>query len=314
MSLAPFELTIEPGSLDLDPTLVGWLRRQSPTLSGREAHKLIVSGKLWVEGQVWTNPTRKLKVGLKVAYRPNAPRLDRAPREEGPPLAYLDKAVVVADKPVDLLTIPLREERESLSEWVRRTLPRKEGRSGGIPPLLAVHRLDKLASGLVVFARSVVAQRGLQVQFADHSVVRRYLALVQGEARFTKRRVESVIVADRGDGLKGSTLDEDAGGKEAITHFEVVGRYKGATLLSCRLETGRTHQIRIHASEMGYPIVGDPVYIRNMAPRRPMPAPRMMLHAAELGFIHPLTGEALRFESAPPATYAAFLKTLEPLD
>jgi 23S rRNA pseudouridine1911/1915/1917 synthase len=176
--------------------------------------------------------------------------------------------------------------------------------------LRVVQRLDKETSGLVVFARSVVAERGLGKQFHAHTVMRRYLAVVPGS--LAPQRIATSLVRDRGDGRRGST-DNPTLGKEAITHVDVVGRLRGYTLLSCRLETGRTHQIRIHLAELGHPVCGDKVYHRKpsgeVRPDR-SDAPRLALHAAELGFQHPVTSEELFWSMPLPADLEQFLERL----
>jgi 23S rRNA pseudouridine1911/1915/1917 synthase len=178
------------------------------------------------------------------------------------------------------------------------------------PKLRIVHRLDKETSGLVVFARSVPAERGLGKQFHAHTVTRRYLAVIPGH--LPAQRLASRLIRDRGDGRRGSTDTPDTG-KLAVTHIEVVERLGGYTLLSCRLETGRTHQIRIHLAERGYPVCGEKVYNR----RRdgpPIPdasgAPRLALHAAELGFRHPVTGDEMHWEMPLPPDLRAFVEKM----
>src|SRR5262249_25754369 len=171
-------------------------------------------------------------------------------------------------------------------------------------------RLDRETSGLVVFARTVEAERGLGKQFHAHTVTRRYLALVPG--RVAAQRVHSFLVRDRADGRRGSTRVEGQG-KEAITQIEVAESLPGYTLLRCRLETCRTHQIRIHLAELGHPVCGDKVY-RHLRDGRVLPddsgAPRLALHASELGFRHPVTREKLRWEMDLPADLKALLERL----
>jgi 23S rRNA pseudouridine1911/1915/1917 synthase len=157
-----------------------------------------------------------------------------------------------------------------------------------------------------VFARSIAAKKLLANQLRFHTMHRRYLAIAHGAV--AARRIESRLVADRGDGLRGSTRLPGAG-QLAVTHVEPVEPLRGATLVACRLETGRTHQIRIHLSEAGHPIVGEKVYVRGFAGPY-IAAPRVMLHAAELGFVHPGTGREVRFEDPLPADMEAVLAKL----
>ena len=210
-----------------------------------------------------------------------------------------------------------------------RLIARREAwvRKGPLPRLRVVHRIDKETSGLVVFARTVAAESALGKQFRRHTVVRRYLAVVAGAVE--SRIIRSRLVRDRGDGRRGST-DVPRQGKEAITHVEVVERLPGYTLLSCRLETGRTHQIRIHLAESGHPVCGEKVYHRPLfirdaersarASRRSagasrlnesrIEAPRLALHATELGFVHPVTEERMQWTMPLPPDLAEFLEKL----
>ena len=196
---------------------------------------------------------------------------------------------------------------------MRAYLRRKRGAQGA--ELGVVQRLDKDTTGLLVFARTLAAKRHLQQQLRVHSIERRYLALVHGAVR-EPQTVDTQLVRDRGDGLRGSfghfrkprgPLPADA--QRALTHVQPLEALAGATLVECRLHTGRQHQIRIHLSELGHPLVGESVYIRDYAGAR-IEAPRPMLHAAVLGFEHPGHGRTLRFEQAPPGDFAALLARL----
>ena len=174
----------------------------------------------------------------------------------------------------------------------------------------------------MAFAKTKLAERALHEVFQHHTAARAYLAVAEGEV--TATRIESQLVADRGDGIRGSTRHPNQG-QLAITYVEPLRHYARkstgpagragsivATLCRVRLETGRTHQIRIHLSERGHPLVGETVYIRDLLRdgRQPLPAPRLMLHAALLGFPHPVTGAPLRLEAPPPDD---FMKVLESL-
>jgi 23S rRNA pseudouridine1911/1915/1917 synthase len=173
-----------------------------------------------------------------------------------------------------------------------------------------VHRLDKETSGLVVFARTVPAERSLGKQFHAHSVLRRYLAIIPG--MLPSQRVVTRLVRDRGDGRRGSTRLPGVG-KEAITNIELREKLDCFSLVGCRLETGRTHQIRIHLAELGHPVCGEKVYNRSLGgDSKPdeSDAPRLALHAAELGFSHPITGADLHWTMPLPADLQAFLNRL----
>ncbi|MCS6865325.1 MAG: RluA family pseudouridine synthase [Gemmataceae bacterium] len=233
-------------------------------------------------------------------------------------LVYVDDAIVVVNKPAGLTTMRHAQEAAEFGERARRYLPKTLAdylpAMLGRPhqPLIAVHRIDRDTSGLVVFARTPQAAEHLTQQFRRHRVDRRYFALTRGVPATS--RIESVFVRDRGDGRRGSTTDLLApGGQRAVTHVqvrEVLGRF---ALVECRLETGRTHQVRIHLGECGTPLCGETVYDRPLH-GRPLAddsgALRPMLHAARLGFVHPETGERMSWEVAPPADFATLLQRL----
>jgi 23S rRNA pseudouridine1911/1915/1917 synthase len=228
----------------------------------------------------------------------------------------------VVEKPSGIPTVRHPAERDwnerrralapTLDDLVLKLIARREGRirKGPLPRLRIVHRLDKETSGLVVSARTVAAERGLGRQFHAHTVIRRYLAVVPGYV--PPQRIATRFVRDRGDGRRGSTHQLGIG-KEAITHIDVTERLFAYTLLSCRLETGRTHQIRIHLAESGHPVCGDKVYHHLpdgtvLADRSG--APRLALHAVELGFVHPVTRHEMHWEMPLPPDFQAFLDRL----
>jgi 23S rRNA pseudouridine1911/1915/1917 synthase len=225
----------------------------------------------------------------------------------------------VIDKPAGVSTVPFEEgEKGALDERVRHWLSRNGVREerGARPSLGVVHRLDKETTGLVVFARSWLAKKSLSSQFRAHTTERRYLALANGAV--ASRTFRSHLMANRGDGLRGSHKGAERRGRDgsrgepgqlAITHVEALEPLNAATLVACVLETGRTHQIRIHLSEAGHPLVGERVYIRGFeAPL--VPAPRLMLHATRLGFVHPKTGEHVRWDKEPPKDFEETLSRL----
>jgi 23S rRNA pseudouridine1911/1915/1917 synthase len=219
------------------------------------------------------------------------------------PIVYADDAIVVVDKPAGLTTMRHAAEAAEFGPRGRHYLPPtlQDRLSAQFPGglLRAVHRIDRDTSGLVVFARTPDAERRLGSQFRAHTVTRRYLTIVRGQP--PEGRIESWFIADRGDGRRGSGPDET--GQRAVTHVRVLEPLGDCSLIECRLETGRTHQVRIHLGEAGAPLAGETVYDRPLhgAPAPdPSGAPRIALHAASLGFDHPASGQPMDWESPLP--------------
>jgi 23S rRNA pseudouridine1911/1915/1917 synthase len=303
-----------------EKTLAALLRALLPGQSWSEVRRLIETRRAKVNGELCLDPARRVHEGEVVEVLPRPAAKPKQP--ELVAIRHLDADVVVVEKPSGLSTVRHPSERAwdarrkslspALEDVVPRLVTRQEGRprKGPLPRLRVVQRLDKGTSGLVVFARSVAAERGLGKQFKAHTVHRRYLAVVPGYV--PAQTVRSRLVRDRGDGRRGSTTFPDQG-KEAVTHLEPVERLPGYTLVACRLETGRTHQIRIHLAELGHPVCGDKVYGRGPG-EGPRPdasgAPRLALHAAELGFVHPTTGERLHWTMPLPPDLEAFVRRL----
>jgi 23S rRNA pseudouridine1911/1915/1917 synthase len=301
-------------------TLAAALRQWLAGPSWAQVRQLVTGRRVRISGELCLDPARRLREGLVVEVL--AAAAPRPRQHEAPVVRYFDTHVVVVEKPAGVSTVRHPTERHwpsrrkalhpTLEDLVPPTLAQREGqrRKGPLPRLRIVHRLDKETSGLIVFARTVDAERGLGRQFKAHTVIRRYLAVVPGNV--APQRVATRLVRDRGDGRRGSTSLPEIG-KEAVTHVDVVERLPGYTLLACRLETGRTHQIRIHLAELGHPICGEKVYNRQPGDA-PQPdhskAPRLALHAAELGFVHPVTGKAMRWEMPLPRDLQAWLDRL----
>lgn len=269
-----------------------------PGLSRRKARVLLDLGGVFVDGVRVKVAGRAVRPGqVIVAHLGGA--LQRATKDVGdaartrdeaalPPyrVVYQDDDLAVVDKPAGLVTAPTPEsDRGNLAELLRRAL-------GG--DLFVVHRLDLETSGLLVFARTPEANRELSERMRVHAVDRRYLAVLHGAL------VEDAL-----------TVDAPVAGRRAVTHVSVLERLPapapGATFARCRLETGRTHQIRIHARHLGHPVLGDPRY----GERTPIDPPRLALHAARLAFAHPRTGEPLTFESPWPEDLAPWLGHLQ---
>jgi 23S rRNA pseudouridine1911/1915/1917 synthase len=280
-------------------------------VSWNEARERIRSGKIAVNGAVRTEPLFRVLAGAEIVLSMHAPKR-RADVLSSDAVVFVDAHVIVVDKPAGVSTVPFEEgEKGTLDERVRHWLSRNEPREerGARPSLGVVHRLDKETSGLIVFARSWLAKKSLASQFRAHTTERRYVAIANGTV--ASRTFRSRLMANRGDGLRGSHKgrSREDQGQLAVTHVEALERLNGATLVACVLETGRTHQIRIHLSEGGHPVVGERVYVRGFA--NPLvPAPRLMLHAARLGFVHPKTGQPVAWERDPPQDFEETLARL----
>lgn len=319
MPIDPIQFIVSPQ--EAGHTLAKVLRSRLGGPSWNEVRKLIAARRVKVGDAICSDDARRLKENESVVLLEHPKPLPRVAHPERLVVRHLDEHVVVVEKPAGVNTVRHPAEWEwsdqrrqldptlaDLTLWAiahKLNRPAKE-----LPFLRVVQRLDKETSGLVVYARTVVAERELGRQFKLHTVVRRYLAVVPGI--FSPRTITSNLVPDRGDGRRGSTTLPGVG-KEAVTHVSVEERLSGYTLLSCRLETGRTHQIRIHLSEAGHPICGDKVYVKKATGGvfdDRSRAPRLALHATELGFEHPVTGLHLHWTMPLPGDFQKFLDGL----
>jgi 23S rRNA pseudouridine1911/1915/1917 synthase len=308
-------------------TVAAALREWLPGRSWSDLRALLRSRRIQLNGNLCMDEGRRLAENdvVKVLAH-SAPK---PPDEHDVRLQYLDQHVVVVEKPAGITSTRHAEEqtwskrrrqlRPTLEELlpliIAKIDPRVRKQRGVPPPVRAVHRLDRETSGLMVFARTVTAERELMRQFKRHSTQRRYIAVAQG--RVEAQTIESRLARDRGDGRRGSTSDPHAG-KRAVTHVRPIEFFESGhdqvyTLVECRLETGRTHQIRIHLAEQGHPICGEKVYHQPLF-AKPMEdkssAPRVALHAAELGFVHPISGEEMQFVMPLPQDLQEFIERL----
>ena len=295
------------GAPDEGATVAAALRRQLQGQSWAQVRKLCTTGKVFVDDERALDPARRVRAGQRVSLDRAAPRPDPTPA--GFRVVFEDAHLIVVDKPSGISSVPYDRKETGTAMDLIRAVWRRKGKRATATPLYVVHRIDKDTSGLLCFAKTRLAERALHLTFQRHTAERTYLAVAEGDVG--AMRIESHLVADRGDGIRGSTRHVDQG-QHAVTHVEPLRRLPDATLCRVRLETGRTHQIRIHLSERGHPIVGETVYIRDLlrTGRTPLPAPRLMLHAATLGFAHPVTGVTLKWTAPPPPDFAAVFESL----
>ncbi len=281
-------------------------------LSRAEAAATIAAGGVRVDGAPAASGKIRLTEGQTVEVDPAAvpgPVLPTSDRTVEFGVVYEDEAVIVIDKPPGLVVHPGAGNLDgTLVSGLLARYPELEGVGDDPVRPGIVHRLDAGSSGLLVVARTSEAAARLIEQFADHSATRRYDAVVWGVPDAPHGIIDAPIGRDRGDPLKMAVV---TGGRPARTDYRVVGTYSAPALVSrleCRLETGRTHQIRVHLSSINHPLVGDPTY----GQRRPvLGLTRPFLHAAELAFDHPITGERVTFTSPLAADLQAWLDAAE---
>lgn len=297
-----------------------FLDQECPDLSRSQLKRLIDDGQVRVDGQP-AKAGLKLKGGevLRVEVPPPAP-LEAQPEAIDIPILYQDADLVVIDKPAGLVVHPAAGHGGgTLVNALLHHCGDLAGVGGALRPGI-VHRLDKDTSGVMVVAKNDAAHQHLAAQFKAHTIERRYVALVHGVVQCTSGSVDRPIGRHTTQRKKMSS--QTRAGRRAVTHWTVQKRYDRdrLTLVELRLETGRTHQIRVHFSEMNLPLVADPVYgaagrsnsltdnrLRSLVQK----LSRQFLHARSLGFIHPRTGETLRFDSPLPPELQTILDYLD---
>ena len=246
----------------------------------------------------------KVKVGDVIEVTvPEVEDLEIVPEDLNLEIVYEDADVLVVNKPKGMVVHPAPGHTSgTLVNGLMYHCKDLSGINGVARPGI-VHRIDKDTSGLLMVAKNDVAHVGLVNQLVDKSVTRKYTALVHGHIPHEKGTIDAPIGRDQKDRQKQAVVDK---GKHAVTHFQVIEQFGDYTLVECRLETGRTHQIRVHMNYIGYPLVGDPKY----GPKKTLDFGGQVLHAGVLGFIHPITKEYLEFEVPLPEDYQQLLAEL----
>ena len=284
-------------------------------LSRERIKALLGAGRILLGGIVAAQAKLKPAAGTPFEIRvPAAVPLAAAAQDIPLVIVYEDEHLIVIDKPAGLVVHPAAGNLDGT--LVNALLHHCRGQLSGIGGVARpgiVHRIDKDTSGLLVVAKTDAAHEGLARQFADHSLERAYLAIVAGLPMPLAGTVTGAIARSNTNRKKMALVTEGRG-KHAVTHYATVERLGGAAVVECRLETGRTHQVRVHLTSIGHPLLGDPAYGRTPARLTPILAEhgfvRQALHAAVLGFIHPVSGEQVRFESPLPADMEALLVDL----
>ena len=267
---------------------------------------LTKAGALTREGKAVRDPATKVKGDERFTLAVPAPEpAHNEPQDIPLPIVYEDEHLLVVDKPAGLVVHPAAGNRDGT--LVNALLHHCGGSLSGIGGVARpgiVHRIDKDTSGLLVIAKHDKAHEGLARHFSTHSIDRRYLAIVSGVPRQNEGTVDAPL-ARSAQNRKKIAIVGPGKGKRAVTHWKRLEILKEAALVECRLETGRTHQVRVHMASIGHPLVGDPVYGHRKSAHRDLlnqlDFRRQALHAAHLGFIHPVTKGRLSFDSALPS-------------
>jgi len=287
-----------------------------PSLSRERVKALISSGSvLDAEGIAVRDPAAKARPGGDYELRvPEPTPAHNVPQEIALTIVYEDEHLVVVDKPAGLVVHPAAGNPDGtlVNALLHHCAGRLSGIGGVVRPGI-VHRIDKDTSGLLVIAKNDVVHEGLSAQFARHSITRVYLAIVAGVPVPPAGTVDAPLARSSANRKKMAIVAEGRG-KRAVTHYRLLKPLRDAALVECRLETGRTHQLRVHMASIGHPLLGDPVYgwIRKHHREllKQLGFHRQALHAAELGFVHPVSKENLSFKSALPSDMQELFRAL----
>ena len=297
---------LRTGAEDRGKRLDAFLAEQLPEVTRSAAQRLIAQGMVLVEGRTAAKSC-KLTGEETVEVTLPEPEPTEAVAQDIPlDVVYEDQDVVVVNKPVGMVVHPAPGHPDGT--LVNALLHHCGGSLSGIGGQLRpgiVHRIDRDTSGLIIAAKNDAAHQALAAQLQDHTLARTYEAVVVGNLREDRGTVSAPIGRHHTDRKKMAVTER--GGKEAVTHWEVLERFPGYTYVRCRLETGRTHQIRVHMAYLGHPLYGDTVYGAKK------PAPGMTgqcLHATGLRFVHPRTGEVVELSCPLNGEFAALLRKL----
>ena len=294
----------------LEPGHAGWrldraLADAVPTLSRERLKTLIRSGAVEAAGKPVRDPAMKVRgEEIFLVSMPEPEPAHNEPQDIPLRIIFEDEHLLVVDKPAGLVVHPAAGNRDgTLVNALLHHCGSSLSGIGGVARPGIVHRIDKDTSGLLLVAKTDVAHEGLAKQFAAHSIDRHYLAIVSGVPKTSEGTIDAPLARSAANRKK-IAIVEGSRGKRAVTHWRRMELLRDAALVECRLETGRTHQVRVHMASIGHPLVGDPVYGRSRKTHgkllKELQFHRQALHAAELGFTHPVTKRRLSFASAMP--------------
>lgn len=275
---------------------------EATELSRARIQTLIAEGRVTVDGALTTSASAKAAEGATFSISvPAAVEAEAKPQDIPLDVVFEDEHLIVINKPAGMVVHPAAGNPDGT--LVNALLHHCHGTLSGIGGVTRpgiVHRIDKDTSGLLVIAKSDAAHEGLAAQFAEHTVHRRYIAICGGIPPEKEGTIESRIGRSDANRKKMAVLDKKSSrGKHAVTHYKVLSRHESSAVIECRLETGRTHQVRVHCASIGHPLLGDPIYGKTPKSLKPLLSKlgfaRQALHAAELGFLHPILDKKVSF-------------------
>ena len=301
--MEPILLTTEQGK---HKRLDAFLAESVEGVSRAAAAKLIESGAVLVNGKATSKSLKLTGAETVEVSLPEPEPIDAVPQDIPLDVVYEDADVIVVNKPSGLVVHPAPGHPDGtlVNALLYHCGDSLSGVGGALRPGI-VHRIDRDTSGLIIAAKNDAAHQSLAAQLKDHTLARTYECVVVGNLRDDSGMVDAPIARDPRDRKRMAVV---TGGREAVTHWEVIARYPGYTHVRCRLETGRTHQIRVHTAYIGHPILGDTVY----GAKKPVPGlTGQCLHAVGLRFAHPRTGEVVELSCPLPDEFTAMLKKLD---
>ena len=299
-------ILLQTSEEDRSARLDAFLARAMEDLTRSAAAKAIEEGRVLVSGKV---PSKSLKLtgNETIEFTPEEPApIDAVPQDIPLDVVYEDDDVIVVNKPSGLVVHPAPGHPDGtlVNALLFHCGASLSGVGGALRPGI-VHRIDRDTSGLIIAAKNDFAHQFLSAQLADHTLARTYECIVVGNLREDSGTVDAPIARDSRDRKRMAVVP---GGRRAVTHWTVLARYPGYTHVQCRLETGRTHQIRVHMAYLGHPILGDTVY----GAKKPVPGlTGQCLHAVGLQFIHPRTKELVSLSCPLPGEFTAALRKID---
>jgi 23S rRNA pseudouridine1911/1915/1917 synthase len=278
-------------------------------LSRAQIRGIIDHGCVTINGAVCESDFEPVVAGdeIVVTYNPHQKYSEKPRGKDAAPFKLLheDDDILVVEKPAHMLTVPTpKREKDTLVHHLQNYVSLGRKKLGRVE---IVHRLDRGVSGVLVFAKSAHMAEALRTQFAEHKPSREYIAIVAGKMEKENGTFDKNLITDD-ETIHRSVAEKPGQGERAVTHYEVIQRLSGATVVKVRLETGRRNQIRVHFADAGHPVLGDPRYGGERAQHRRWLARRMALHAATLVIIHPKTGKKMRFEAPLPKEMHNFIR------